>query len=99
MRYIAPALFVLAVFAVVTVLTERHDETLDPVIYEYMTENFYEDTSAHNGIAAILLNYRMYDTLFEALILLTAIIGMLQFLPGVASQQEHDESRRDGEES
>ncbi len=98
MRFIAPAVFVFAVFGIVTFLTETHEETLDPVIYEYMTENFYDDTSAHNGIAAILLNYRMYDTLFEALILLTAIIGMLQFLPGVASQQEREESSRDGED-
>ena len=98
MRYIAPALFVLAVFGTVTFLTVSHDETLDPVIYEYMTENFYDDTSAHNGIAAILLNYRMYDTLFEALILLTAIIGMLQFLPGVASKHEREASGPDGED-
>ncbi len=98
MRYLTAALFMAAVFGIVTFVSENHEETLDPVMYEYMRENFYEDTSAHNGIAAVLLNYRMYDTLFEALILLTAIIGMLQFLPGVADSEDRKDSGTDEED-
>lgn len=82
MRYVASALFVALVFVTLTLMTTRHDERLEPVLYEYVTESFYEDTASRNAVASILLNYRMYDTMFEALILLTAIIGMLQFLPG-----------------
>ncbi|GEM_PF-1076113 len=80
-RMASAALFVLVVFVGVTVLTTRYQEKLEPTMYEYMVENFQRDTAAHNAVAAILLNYRMYDTMFEALILLTAIIGMKQFLP------------------
>ncbi len=88
MRIALSALFIAAVFTTVTVVNARYSETLDPFLYDYMTENFEEDTAAHNAIAAILLNYRMYDTMFEALILLTAIIGMNQFLPSPVELKE-----------
>ncbi len=97
MRYIALAFVSLFLFIVVTAVTVRHDERLDPVLYEYVTANFRDDTSARNGVAAVLLNYRMYDTLLEALILLTAIIGMLQFLPGYHGDDGIDDTGdRDG---
>ena len=83
MRKVPAGLFVLLVFIGITVVTTQHAEQLEPTMYEYMITNFQRDTSAHNAVAAILLNYRMYDTMFEALILLTAIIGMKEFLPGV----------------
>jgi len=81
MRFVMSAVLVLGVFALVTFTGMQARETLDPYIYAYVTEHFQADTDAHNAVAAILLNYRMYDTMFEALILLTAIIGMQQFLP------------------
>ncbi len=81
MKPLLSALFVLTAFIAVVLITYQHDESLDPTLYKYMIVRFEEDTAAHNAIAAILLNYRMYDTMFEALILLTAIIGMKQFLP------------------
>ncbi len=97
MRYIVLALVSLLLFVVVTAVTVRHDERLDPVLYEYVTANFRDDTSARNAVAAVLLNYRMYDTLLEALILLTAIIGMLQFLPGYHGEKgSEDSGERDG---
>ncbi len=83
MRVIVSAVFLALVCLGVIVLTTGHDEELDPLLYDYVSEHFYEDTSARNAVAAVLLNYRMYDTIFEALILLTAIVGMMQFLPGV----------------
>ena len=83
MKTLLSGMLLLGVFAMVTVINATHGETQEPVLYEYMIHNFEDDTAAHNAIAAILLNYRMYDTMFEALILLTAIIGMKQFLPGV----------------
>lgn len=91
MRYVLAAILSFIIFAGVTAVTVRHDERLEPVLYEYVAENFREDTSARNAVAAVLLNYRMYDTLLEALILLTAIIGMLQFLPGLHGKEDDDE--------
>ena len=81
MRYLGSALLVAAVFCIVTVLSAGYDAGLDPMLYAHVTRNFLEETGARNAVAAILLFYRMYDTLFEALILVTAIIGMQQFLP------------------
>ena len=81
MRYLLAGLLVGAVFVGVIYLQWEHGGELDPYTYAYIRENFYGDTGSKNGVAAVLLNYRMYDTMFEALILLTAIIGMGQFLP------------------
>ena len=95
MRIVASALLVAGVFAVVTAVTTVNRVELAPVLYEYMTSNFEEDTHARNAVAAILLNYRMYDTMFEALILLTAIIGMKQFLPRESDIQAGKEHGRE----
>ncbi|MFP4508754.1 MAG: hypothetical protein ACLFNQ_01345 [Spirochaetaceae bacterium] len=83
MRTIVSAVFLSIVCVGVIAFTTGHDEDLDPLLYDYVSENFYEDTASRNAVASVLLNYRMYDTIFEALILLTAIVGMMQFLPGV----------------
>lgn len=56
---------------------ERHTE-----LAEYFIEHYHEDTGAGNAVAAIYLNYRVYDTLFEALLLLVAIIGIMHFFRG-----------------
>ena len=75
------ALLVAALFLFVTLVSRHHSEALDPMLYQYVVENFEEDCGTTNAVTAILLDYRMYDTMFEVLILLTAIIGMKQFLP------------------
>ncbi len=81
MRYLFSALLVAAVFTTVILLGVPPGSELEPLLYAYVIRNFVADTAAHNAVAALLLNYRMYDTMFEVLILLTAIIGMKQFLP------------------
>ncbi|SIQ18989.1 hypothetical protein SAMN05920897_10517 [Alkalispirochaeta americana] len=91
MRYLLSALLVVTVFFGVTAVGNLHQEQMEPTIFLYITESFEGDTAAHNAIAAILLNYRMYDTMFEALILLTAIIGMKQFLPTSRELRDADE--------
>jgi multisubunit Na+/H+ antiporter MnhB subunit len=90
MRFVAPALLVLTVFVLVTAITASNREELDPLMYDYIVQNFEEDTHAKNAVASILLNYRMYDTMFEALILLAAIIGMNQFLPRESGMRHHE---------
>lgn len=90
MKTIFAALLVGAIFAVVVYINHTHTEQKPPTVFVYITGNFMEDTASKNAIASILLNYRMYDTMFEALILLTAIIGMKRFLP--APHELKDES-------
>ncbi len=84
MRVFMCALLVVAVYSVVTTVNALHRVEQEPMMYRYITKNYQEDTAATNAVAAVLLNYRVYDTIFEALILLTAIVGMHQFLPGVS---------------
>ena len=91
MRILFSAMLALAIFAAITLASHRYPARQDPLIYDYVTENFHEDTAARNAVTAILLNYRMYDTIFEALILLTAIVGMHQFLPRAADIEKGED--------
>ncbi|MFP4330545.1 MAG: hypothetical protein ACOC28_01860 [Alkalispirochaetaceae bacterium] len=95
MRQFLAALLVGATFALVTLVDWEYGAKLDPFTFDYIARNFYEDTASKNGVASILLNYRMYDTMFEALILLTAIIGMSQFLPGNEPGGRDEKEERD----
>lgn len=48
-------------------------------LLHYFHNSFITDTGATNGVTAIYLNYRVFDTLFEALLLLVSIIGIIHF--------------------
>lgn len=80
MKNMAMALFCIAMFAGVVFLTVEHGVELEPTLYNYFIERGTAETGANNIVAGILLNYRMYDTVFEAMILLTSVMGMLHFL-------------------
>lgn len=96
MRFLGSALLVAAVYALVTWFAASDPERLDPYLRDYVVEHFNEDTHARNAVASILVNYRMYDTMFEALILLCAIIGMNEFLPRPGDLRAHAQ-RQHGE--
>ncbi len=53
-------------------------------IYNLVLENFFIDTLAKNSVASIYLNYRIFDTVFEALMLLVSVMGVIHF-----SRHEH----------
>ncbi len=48
-------------------------------LYDYITRNFQADTGSINAVTAIYLDYRMFDTLFETLLLLVSVIGIIYF--------------------
>ncbi len=79
MKKLVLGLFVAALLGFVLFVHDTHTEALENDLLVYYRENFYSDTGAENAVAAIYLNYRMYDTIFEALILLVSIIGMIHF--------------------
>lgn len=81
MRTFLSALLCLTALVVVVLIQTTYEDAAEPMLQAYVVEHFQTDTGARNAVSAILLNYRMFDTIFEALILLTAIIGMHQFLP------------------
>lgn len=45
--------------------------------YDYYIKNAFIETGSVNVVTAIYLNYRYYDTLFEALMLLFSIIAVI----------------------
>lgn len=48
-------------------------------ISQYIQDNSLLETGCTNGVTAIYLHYRLFDTLFEALLLLISIIGIVHF--------------------
>lgn len=79
-RSILVSLLVATAFGGVMYLAIAHPDTVsDGAVTRYFVENYEEDTAARNAVAAIYLNYRVYDTLFEALLLLIAIVGIVHF--------------------
>ena len=71
--------YIFCLFILVLWIHLQHNEILsDAVMHNYITQ-FYEDTKAQNAVAAIYLNYRVYDTIFEGLTLLISVVGVIHF--------------------
>ena len=73
------SVFLVLLFLLVLWLFLFYPATANMELAQYYLTRFQEDTGAKNAVAAIYLNYRMYDTLFEALMLLISIIAMIHF--------------------
>ena len=54
----------------------------------YYIANAYEETGAENAITSIYLYYRYYDTMFETMMLLLSIIGVIYM--SVHKGEEYD---------
>jgi multicomponent Na+:H+ antiporter subunit B len=61
--------------------------------YEYMEQaknyilaNHTSETGALNAVTAIYLNYRLWDTLFEAMILMLSVLAVISF----SHRSEHE---------
>lgn len=52
-----------------------------PYLKDFYLSHFVEDTAALNSVTAIYLDYRVFDSIFEAGILLVAVTGIL-FIAG-----------------
>ncbi|MCT4598546.1 MAG: hypothetical protein N4A50_11795 [Vallitalea sp.] len=59
-------------FEIVPTINSRH-------VFNYYLENSFEQTGAINVVTSIYLNYRVFDTLFETLLLLVSIIAIIYF--------------------
>lgn len=46
---------------------------------DYILQNHTSQTGALNAVSAIYLNYRLWDTLFEAMILLLSALAVISF--------------------
>lgn len=78
MRRKFTAAFVIVIFLmVISLKTTSVSSSKD--LFHYYIENFREDTGAGNAVTAIYLNYRLFDTFFETLLLLVSVIGIIYF--------------------
>ncbi|MBH1939347.1 hypothetical protein I5677_00405 [Mobilitalea sibirica] len=71
-------LFVAIVVYVISIFLDTK-MNLDQSIITYYIQNFYQDTHAKNGVTAIYLNYRVFDSIFETLILLASATAVISF--------------------
>ena len=51
-----------------------------PPAMKSVLRDFEAQTGARNAVAAIYLNYRLFDTLFETLLLAISVTGIVYFL-------------------
>jgi multisubunit Na+/H+ antiporter MnhB subunit len=52
-----------------------------------------EKTGAANVVAAIILDFRGYDTLGEATVLFTAVVGVLTIMRRAGRKEQNNEGR------
>lgn len=52
-------------------------EIIGKPLMEFFTANFTAQTGATNAVASIYLNYRVFDTLFEALMLMVSVMEVI----------------------
>ena len=100
-KYIPHALFVVLLFALFvahmpTIISDIEINTY--LKYQYIA-HFMEDVGGENAVGAIYLGYRIYDTLFEALMLVVgvvAVIHMSEHTIAVVSKGKGSEVQRSG---
>ncbi len=59
-------------------------------LFNSVMENYKHDTNAENAVASVYLNYRIFDTIFEALMLLVSVMGVVHF-----SRHDFDENENE----
>lgn len=55
----------------------QDSEMIGKPLMDFFTSNFLEETGASNAVAGIYLNYRVFDTLFEALMLMVSVMEVI----------------------
>lgn len=95
----------LAITGIVVVIFHftNYGEKLATPLMDFFTTDFYAETGAKNAVAGIYLNYRMFDTLFEALMLMVSVMEVInvswynkheeiyQFQPDMIDKSRHSE--------
>lgn len=86
MRRTVEALFLMVLAGVVLYVHHRTRLVPETAIADYYNAFFTRDTGAGNGVSAIYLNYRVFDSIFETLILLVSVTAVIRF----SWRQGHD---------
>lgn len=70
-------LFAVAGAILVLIVFTSSSETFEAPLMEFFTRDFLKETGADNAVAGIYLNYRVFDTLFEALMLMVSVMEVI----------------------
>jgi len=89
-RRVRIAFFISVVIVFVLFSTAETQKAVDFPMSDYYIAHAYEETASINIVTAIYLNYRYYDTLFEALMLLFSIIGII-YMSHAGEDEEGDD--------
>jgi len=92
-----PVIFTIFLFALFIYVIPT--ETIVTNLQDLYLSSFATDIGGENAVTAIYLGYRVYDTLFEALVLVTsvvAVIHMSNYKKIVVKSGKHSEIERDG---
>ena len=74
-KYLIPLVF--TVFLFVLFVSSIPDNIANPYLKDQYLSMFSQDVGGENAVTAIYLGYRMYDTLFEALMLLVSVVAVV----------------------
>jgi multicomponent Na+:H+ antiporter subunit B len=72
-------LFISGITGIFLYLFNQTEQLLPGELHSHYLTHFYNDTGAQNAVTAIYLNYRVFDTVFEALMLLVSVFGIIYF--------------------
>lgn len=77
----------------VILLNVLFEEKMEPSAYKYYIENAAEEAQMQNAVTAIYLRYRIFDTLFEALLLAMAVSAVVYFASSweKVAEEQNDE--------
>ena len=90
-RYGLPLVFVL--FSMGLFIYFIPDNIVDPYLKNLYLLRFMEDIGGYNPVTAIYLRYRVYDTMFEALMLVIAVVAAIHLSKfGEAAVKEGQQS-------
>ncbi len=79
LRRILVASFILGI-TIIFLFLYKHIGSVDSVeLYSYYKKMYIHDTYSQNAVTAIYLNYRVFDTFFEALLLMICVTGIMYF--------------------
>lgn len=91
MRRILIGVFIIIIITYVISLSDISYTKPSFEVSKYYIENAFSDYQSPNVVTSIYLIYRYYDTLFEALMLMFSLIGVIYMS---VHEEEHEDDKR-----
>ena len=75
-RWVKAIIFTVLAICVITLYLNTH-QPADSIPTAYYQQHYAQDTGAENIVAAIYLNYRVFDSMLETLMLLVSVAAVV----------------------